>query len=430
MIEPIENNTLPPALDLNISALSALFRHTTNSYKFVFFLALLDLLKRHRFDAERPYTYDELTVEMLVIAWYPHTFFKLSFGTQDTIAQKLDGLELDLGSANHSVVDHKVLRAALEAASLKEAGRLMEFVPYRLLAPFLGPHLQGVDRSAWMVFERAMPAITNAHFETVRPLYRFDSDDYQHCSAIRWHPAWVAYLEQHWSIIKSWAAWCWLHYMQRRNPTTPSLSNKLFPPAKREALTKQTKYWRGILEQEIDPPLTCIYSGEPLTAASFALDHYLPWSFVVHDQLWNLIPTPSAVNSAKSNRLPSVDYLPGFVSLQHRGLLIACQLLGEARFGKVVEDYLADLHLPSLEALLDFDQLQNAFARTLGPLLTLATNQGFIPDWHYRSLSVDPMTASSVVALPHPMRLEAATDQAADSQGLGHAHAPPALCPS
>ena len=383
MTEPIRDQTLPTAPDLNIGALSALFRHTTNSYKFVFFLALLDLLKRHHFDAERLYTYDEITVEMLVIAWYPHTFFKLSFGAQDTIAKKLDGLELGFDSANHSTQDRKALRAALEAATLKDAGRLMEFVPYRLLAPFLESQLQGVDRGAWMVFERAMPAITNAYFETARPLYRFDSDDYSHCSAIRWHPAWTAYLERHCSIIEGWAAWHWLHYMQRRNPTTPALANKLFPPAKREALTKQTKYWRGILEQATDPPLTCIYSGEPLTAASFALDHYLPWSFVAHDQLWNLIPTPAAVNSAKSNRLPSADYLSSFVTLQYQGLLIARQTLGEARFGKAVEDYLADLHLPSLEALLDFNQLQNAYTHNIGPLLTLAANQGFIPDWRY-----------------------------------------------
>ena len=383
MIEPIQHQTLPPAPDLNIGALSGLFRHTTNSYKFVFFLALLDLLKRHRFDAERPYTYDELIVEMLVIAWYPHTFFKLSFGVADQLANKLDALELENGESSRLLTpDRQALRDKIASGDLRHAASLMNFVPYRLVRPLIEPWLKGVDTGTWS-FESACPAIVNAHFETDRLLYRFDSDTTRHCRAVIVHPAWAAYLERHGSIIEGWAAWHWLHYMQRRNPTTPGLSNKLFPPTKREALTKQTKYWRGILEQETDPPLTCIYSGEPLTAASFALDHYLPWSFVAHDQLWNLIPTPTAVNSAKSNRLPSADYLSGFVTLQHRGLLIARRSLGEARFGKAVEDYLADLHLPSLEALLDFEQLQNAYAHNIGPLLTLAANQGFIPDWRY-----------------------------------------------
>ena len=223
--------TLPTSERLNIAALAGLFRHTTNSYKFVFFLALLELLQRHRFDADRPYTYAEITVEMLATAWFAHTFFKLSFGTQDTIAKKLDALTLGIGDKPVVLAgDRATLRTALAGSDLRQAGRLMDFVPYRLLIPFLEPQLRHVDKGAWMVFEHAMPAITNAHFEMMRPLYRFDSDDYSACSAIRWHPDWVQYLEAHHGIIHGWAAWHWLQYMQRRNPATPALANKLFPP--------------------------------------------------------------------------------------------------------------------------------------------------------------------------------------------------------
>jgi hypothetical protein len=375
---------LPDGDGLNIAALVGLFRHTTNSYKFVFFLALLDLLQRHRFDAARPYTYAEITVEMLALAWFAHTYFKLSFGAQDTIAKKLDALDLALGeSQNLAAHDRRSLRAALAASDLKDAARLMDFVPYRLLIPFLEPQLCGIDKGAWMVFENSMPAITNAHFLTARPLYRFDSDDYRRCSGIILHPDWVTYLETHYPIIQGWAAWHWLQYMQRRNPATPAIASKLFPPAKRDTLARQTKYWRAILGHPGRPQLRCIYSGEILTAEGFALDHYLPWSFVAHDQLWNLVPAPAVVNSAKSNRLPSEDYFRGFVNLQHQGLLIARQTLSEGQFGKLTEDYLADLHLPTLEALLDPERLTRAYEQTIGPLITLATNQGFSPNWQY-----------------------------------------------
>lgn len=375
---------LPAGDGLNIAALVRLFRHTTNSYKFVFFLALLDLLQRHRFDSARPYTYAEITVEMLALAWFAHTYFKLSFGAQDTIAKKLDALNLALGeSQNLAAHDRRTLRVALAASDLKDAARLMDFVPYRLLIPFLEPQLRGIDKGAWMVFENSMPAITNAHFLTARPLYRFDSDDYRRCSGIILHPDWVTYLETHYPIIQGWAAWHWLQYMQRRNPATPAIASKLFPPAKRDTLARQTKYWRAILGHPERPELRCIYSGEILTAEGFALDHYLPWSFVAHDQLWNLVPAPAVVNSAKSNRLPSEDYFRGFVNLQHQGLLIARQTLSEGQFGKLTEDYLADLHLPSLEALLDPERLTRAYEQTIGPLITLATNQGFSPNWQY-----------------------------------------------
>ncbi|KAA6182605.1 hypothetical protein F2Q65_17555 [Thiohalocapsa marina] len=376
---------LPDDAGLNIAALSRLFQHTTNSYKFVFFLALLDLLARHRFDAERPYTYAEITIEMLSIAWFAHTYFKLSFGAQDTIAKKLDALDLALGDAETLTAnDRKRLRAALGGCDLGEAARLMDFVPYRLQIPFLTEHLQGVDKGAWMVFERAMPAITNAHFATARPLYRYDSDDWKTCASLRWHPDWVAYLERHFSIIHGWAAWHWLQYMQRRNPATPAIATKLFPPAKRESLSGQTRYWREILRQA-PAGLRCIYSDQPLTPEAFALDHYLPWSFVAHDQLWNLIPVPREVNSSKSNKLPDGDYFRDFVDFQYAALQIAKRAFPERQFERFAEDYLADLHLTSVEALLSYGELYRAYDQTIGPLMTLAANQGFTPGWHYES---------------------------------------------
>lgn len=375
---------LPEAEGLNIAALSGLFRNTTNSYKFVFFLALLELLRRHGFDAERPYPYREITAEMLSAVWFAHTFFKLSFGTQDTITQKLDALGLDFqASENLHAREQNALRRAIAASELKPALRLMDFVPYRLQIPFLEPQLRGVDKGAWMVFERAMPAIVNAHFTSARPLYRYDSDTWKTCSAIHWHPDWVRYLERHDAIIHGWASWHWLAYMQRRNPNTPGLPNKLFAPGKRASLSRQSQYWRAILSAG-KGGLRCIYTGEPLRAEDFALDHYLPWSFVAHDQLWNLIPAPPAVNASKSNQIPSGDHLRDLVDLQYDGLQVARRLFSARQFERFTEDYISDLHLPNTEALLNYGALFNAYARTVEPLVTLATNQGFTPGWAYR----------------------------------------------
>jgi hypothetical protein len=47
----------------------------------------------------------------------------------------------------------------------------------------------------------------------------------------------------------------------------------------------------------------------------------LPWSFVAHDQLWNLTPTSPEVNSSKSDNLPANTYFDRFVDLQHQGLI-------------------------------------------------------------------------------------------------------------
>ena len=80
---------LPHSDELDIAALSGLFRHTTNSYKYLFFLSLLTLIKDRNFEISDGIPLGDIEIEMLVTAWYPHVFFKLSFGTQDKISSAL-----------------------------------------------------------------------------------------------------------------------------------------------------------------------------------------------------------------------------------------------------------------------------------------------------------------------------------------------------
>jgi len=377
-------NELPTADSLDVSALASIFNNTTNSYKYIFFISLLDILSRRKFDVDEPITFTELTVEMLANAWFPHTFFKLSFGTQDTITQKLDTLDITIAEPvlKFHDTDKKLLRKAIASSDLSQAIRLMEYVPFRLLSPFLGEALKDVDKGKWMVFENAMPAIANKHFKSNNPLYRFDSDVYKECRSLLINDQWAKYLLQHFSIIYGWASWNWLQYMQKRNPSTPNLASKLFMPSKRDSLSKQTAYWKHILESPRGQQLHCIYSGKLLKIDSFSLDHYLPWSFVAHDQLWNLVPTLPSINSSKSNNLPAAHYFDSFVELQHQGLIIAKDVFSTNEFMKKTEPFVADLKLNGYD-LFDLAKLQEAYTQTVSPLNILALNQGFSGNWFY-----------------------------------------------
>jgi len=377
------SGTLPESKNLNISALSGLFRHTTNSYKYIFFLSILELLKDRHFIVSEPFSFHDLTVEMLTTAWFPHTFFKLSFGTQDTLANKLDQLDLNFLDTKSTIISPNkiLLRSIIGKTDLRDSMRLMDFVPYRLLIPFLENKLKNVDKGAWMELEYAMPSIANNSFDECNPLYRFNSNDYKLCSSLFIHPSWASYFEQHFSIVFGWTAWNWLHYMQKRNPATPGISNKLFIPQKRDSLSTQAKYWREILTNNKPFQFRCIYSGSILEPEQFSLDHYLPWSFVVHDQLWNLVPAKPIVNSAKSNNIPSNKYFDLFVKLQHHGLLIAKEIFPSRKFEKLTESFVCDLNLRGINDALNFEILCKAYARTVEPLTALARNQGFSTDW-------------------------------------------------
>lgn len=50
-----------------------------------------------------------------------------------------------------------------------------------------------------------------------------------------------------------------------------------------------------------------IYTDKPIKKNVFDVDHFIPWSYIVNDELWNLMPMNSSLNSSKSNNLPKWD---------------------------------------------------------------------------------------------------------------------------
>lgn len=381
----VNSGKLPDSDQVDVAALSRLFFDCTTSYKYLFFLSLLDILKRRQFEVLSSISFQELIVEMLANAWYPHTYFKLSFGTQDKIAQKLDSLQLEITEPilQFTDTDKKLLRSTIASQNLSDSiAHLKRYVPFRLVASFLDAELkaENVSRGRGNDLEKAMPAIAEKYFEWKKPLYKFDGTDYSNCQSIFVHPDWATYLEKYYAIIRGWASWEWVKYMQKRNPNIPNIVNKIFMPQQRGSLSPQTKYWKQILEVQ---PVNCIYSGQPLDSKKMSLDHYLPWSFVAHDQLWNLIPTAPSINSSKSNYLPSEKYFTDFVKLQHFGLKVSHEVMSHKKWLNTVESYISELKMNDPEDLLDLDKLSKAYELTIQPLISLATIQGFSPDWSY-----------------------------------------------
>jgi hypothetical protein len=220
------NATLPSADGLDTAALSKILSRTTNSYKFLFFISILDVLRERDFQSAGQISFFDLTVEMLVKAWTPHKKFNLSFGVQDTITSKMDDLNLKL-PVNWWKNDKQALRQAIASADLKNAERLMDFVPYRLISPFLEEELAGVDKGEWLTLELALPAIANKNFLVKKPIYRFDFDDYKECSAIILHPEWVEYFKANFAAVYDWTLSGWIEYMAKRNPEVSGVAEML-----------------------------------------------------------------------------------------------------------------------------------------------------------------------------------------------------------
>ena len=75
--------------------------------------------------------------------------------------------------------------------------------------------------------------------------------------------------------------------------------------------------YREILRSEFEIN-TCFYCGRKLQR-TIHVDHFIPWSFVKDDKIWNFVLTCPSCNEKKNNKLPNHDYL---VILEARNKII------------------------------------------------------------------------------------------------------------
>lgn len=99
--------------------------------------------------------------------------------------------------------------------------------------------------------------------------------------------------------------------------------------------------FRSILEKEFEEN-NCFYCGKKLKTIVH-VDHFIPWSFVKEDVLWNFVLSCPECNTRKNNRIPSYNFL---CKIQHRNNTLCKQKSGaqiESIYGKYDENRLRSL---------------------------------------------------------------------------------------
>ena len=343
---------LPQNIKLPVSSLSRIFENTTATYKFYWFVAIMDIVvKEHK----TRISFWEIIAGMIAESWYPIHYFKLSFGKSDSLFVK--SLEIQK-EYQISIESDKEKIKNLLVDNLKETKKFLKIfsinVPYRFLSP-------------WIRYTYDEEVIAKSQLFENNALYAIYNDE------IVINDLWVEYLTKHYKILRDFAFWNLTEFLQKRNPNVPDVSSKLIKPIQRDSLTKQRKYWDSYIE--ITGGINCIYTGKNIIAKEYDLDHFVPWSFVSHNLLWNLIPSDPSVNSAKSNNLPQLDkYLQPFASLHQDAMKI---LYEKNMNNKIFEDYLIIYDsIPDLINLSKSDFF-NVFKRTFTPMVQIAENMGF-----------------------------------------------------
>lgn len=299
MVLPYEDN-------LEIKYLNHIFDRTSNCYKFFWFLAILE-----KIDKQTEFTYDELITEMIVIAWYMVNEYGLRLGPNNTTDNLEDVVKylykVPFEEKVPSAVKKEVLRKKLEELEDKKyidfKETLINNVPYCLQSPFYKdikePNKNKID-------------IINQKKRLIYYFKEFKKLD----TVIIISDEWIDYLQENKLILIDWARYGLIKYLQKRNPLVPGMSEKILPPYARN-LNKVKKYWSAIIK--VDPEIKDIYGDNILKDIPISIDHFVPWQFVAHDELWNLCPTTQNINSSKSNNLPNWDiYINKLCDLEYK----------------------------------------------------------------------------------------------------------------
>ncbi len=280
---------LPHHEQLNTGYLQRLFDNMSECYKLFWFQSVVDQVRL----GSNKLSYEELIDNMIADAWYMVTEYRLNLGPVDNLETAVHYAQslLNLKSSEKKSVIIEALKACTDDELIRKKTILTYNVPYRLQAPFM--QLKGNE---WSGKKRNLADRINEHEGLI---YRFD------CiaglkSTIEVDPMWAEYIRNNYEIIKGWIQYNMIQYLQRRNPSVPGIPNKLEPPQERK-LTKVKAYWDSVLSVE---PIQEIYGGNEIAGGPFSIDHFIPWSYVAHDELWNLNPTTKSINSSKSNNLP------------------------------------------------------------------------------------------------------------------------------
>ncbi len=372
--------TLPGASHLPIQHLAGSFGDVTNSYKYYWLLAILDHIRN---DATSVVSFKQLVACMVSNAWYPSSYFRLSFGKQDRLNDIVAKVRTEEGllvnSAPQDIIDsvlgHWESRTSLYAKDIRS---LATYVPYRFLRPFFSAELRGtVD---WQVNEKIRKNSVESFSSSHSPcIYRIVEDN--GALAIEIHPLWIDYLQTNMSIVSSHCFWHLTNYLQRNNPNVPNIVGKLFEPRQRD-LRVARRFWGVALTKIKD--CRCIYSGSPIEGTNISLDHFLPWSFVAHDLIWNIVPTSQHVNSSKGDCLPDPSiYFSSFARLQFD----AVQAVASENKQKLLEDHALLLAQPSVHEIISmpFASFSKKLEDSIFPQIQIARNMGFVSDWSYQS---------------------------------------------
>ena len=291
---------------LDIHSFSLMMKDPSYCYKFYWLEAIVQLIAAGVTDT----TFDEIIDEMIRNAWYSVLEFHIHLSGLGSDGSVRDGLERAIlrlselselpSNASKVEIKNEIRRYNRELYDAKE--QLTHMVPYRALAGFFVN--AGDQDVSWNSIRRMTAYIEAFSRNKVALPYTFGTSS-RLAKEVHFHPDWIRMIQDNTVSILGWIQYEKVRWLQNNNPEVPGLVYKLAPmDEKMRKLGQVRKLWKGILDLH---EVRDVFTDEPVQPKKYDIDHFIPWSFVMNDELWNLMPMDSSLNSVKSNRLPQWD---------------------------------------------------------------------------------------------------------------------------
>jgi len=364
---------------LDLEGFSLMMKDPSYCYKFYWLEAIVVLIS----EGVQQATFDDVINEMICNAWYSVREFHIHLSGLRSDGMVRDGLEraiLKLSeisnlSAGASKVEIKNAIKEHDNEIRTEKTQLTNMVPYRALTGFLpadNPVRKDESKSRVIAYvekfnagEKLLPYIFGVSSGLKKEIY--------------FQQAWSELIKDNTVSILGWIRYEKVKWLQNNNPEVPGLVYKLAPmDEKMRKLGKVRELWEKVLDVA---KVRDVFTGETIVPKKYDVDHFIPWSFVMNDELWNLMPMDSSLNSSKSNRLPQWD--PFFKRFADNQFLMYGLIHEKDEIHKSFEDCYRD-NLHSIWAGQELyrkgnsrDEFYGILQKNMQPLYDSARRQGY-----------------------------------------------------
>ena len=286
---------------LDITGFSRMLKDPSYCYKYYWLEAITKLISKN---IEQT-TFNDIIDEMICNAWYTVLEFHVHLSGV-VVGEVRDGLEravyrLQYLSNLRADADPDEIKRAIitynsdiEFKSYKD--QLTTNVPLYAFSQFFENQGYKVDGTIGR-FRRYAEIIN-----MISPLPYMLGKSLGLKREVYFNDKWIQMIKDNTVSILGWIQYEKVKWLQDHNPEIPSLVYKLAPmDVNMRKLDRVRDLWEAILKNQ---KIIDVFTNEPVDK-KYDIDHFIPRSFVMNDELWNLMPMDSSLNSSKSNKLPN-----------------------------------------------------------------------------------------------------------------------------